>query len=158
MNSPRLAAGLLLMAASAAHGANCFISSLPALNFGNYNPFSASPLDSTTTAGVFCIRTVATETVTMNITLSTGGSGSYFPRKLRDPLNNPLDYNLYGDAGRTVIFGNGTPGTSTYGVAFVLNAGRPFISIPVNIYGRISAGQDPRVGSYSDTVIFTVNY
>jgi spore coat protein U-like protein len=150
-------ASLLLLAVSAAHGASCSVTSLPALNFGNYDPYSAVHLDVATSGQVFCTRTSTVETVTVNIFLTTGGSGSYFPRQLRNGPSNTLNYNLYLDAARTTIFGQGA-GTGSVGTTTTLRPSRPTLTVTTNIYGRIFAGQDPAVGTYTDTVVYTVNY
>jgi spore coat protein U-like protein len=150
-------ASLLLLAVWSAHGASCVVTSLPALNFGNYDPYSAIHLDVATLGQVTCTKTGVVENVTVNIFITTGGSGSYFPRQLRNGPSNTLSYNLYLDAARTTIFGQG-PGTGSIGTSAFLHAGRPTLNVTTNIYGRIFAGQDPAVGAYTDTVIYTVNY
>jgi spore coat protein U-like protein len=152
-----LFAGLMLTIASA-HGASCSVTSLPALNFGNYDPFSASPLDVATAATVTCTTTVpgAGEWVLIITTISRGVAPSFSPRQMQNGLNT-LNYNLYTDALRTTIYGDGSSGTSRRTVLR-----RPTIAAPVvlsdDIFGRIFAGQDVSVGSYSDTLIYTVNF
>ena len=46
------------------------------------------------------------------VALSTGGSGSYATRKMSNGTDT-LSYNLYTDAGHTIIWGDGSGGTST---------------------------------------------
>lgn len=154
-----LFAGLMLTIASA-HGADCSVTSLPTLNFGNYDPFSASPLDVATAATVQCTtnRGGPGESFSVTTSLSQGGAPSFTPRQMRNALNNPLNYNLYRDTLRTTIFGDGlSAGTSTRTVQL-----NPTKTVPAiltdDIFGRIFAGQDVSVGSYSDTLIYTVTF
>jgi spore coat protein U-like protein len=153
-----LFAGLMLTIASA-HGAiTCNVTSLPALSFGSYDPFAASPLDVTTAAVITCTTNKQQgESVAITTSLTRGGGPSYSPRQMRNALNNPLNYNLYADTLRTTIFGDGSAGTSTRSLS-----GTPTKNVAVvftdNIFGRIFAGQDVSVGSYSDTLIYTISY
>jgi spore coat protein U-like protein len=64
-------------------------------------------------------------------------------------------YNLYLDAARSTVWGDGTAGTSTARLsvlALVLAAG----AMPV--YGRMPPKQDLRVGSYSDGIVATISF
>ena len=63
-----------------------------------------------------------------------------------------LDYNLYQDSTRTVIWGDGTGGSQT----FVQPDPRLGVNIDVTVYGRIPAGQDVSSGAYSSTVTATI--
>jgi spore coat protein U-like protein len=64
-----------------------------------------------------------------------------------------LNYNLYMDAGGGSIWGDGGGGSENL-VAYVTQ------EAPVNakIYGKIPAGQNVLVGSYSDTVTVSILY
>jgi spore coat protein U-like protein len=153
-----LFAGLMLTIASA-HGAlTCNVTSLPALNFGNYDPFAASPLDVTTAALITCTTNKKDgDFVTITTSLTRGGGASYSPRQMRNAQNDRLNYNLYTNTLRTMIFGDGSAGTFTRS-----SSGTPTRDVPIvftdNIFGRIFADQDVSVGSYSDTLIFTVDF
>ena len=65
-----------------------------------------------------------------------------------------LNYNLYQNAARTLIWGDGSPPTVTVsGVR--TTRGRPtFYNYP--IYGRIFANQSPNPGAYVDNIVVTV--
>ena len=65
-----------------------------------------------------------------------------------------LGYNLYMDASRTTIWGDGTSGTSAYSRNNPPNGTN--VSLPV--YGRVGAAQDVSAGTYSDTVLATINF
>jgi spore coat protein U-like protein len=111
--------------------------------FGTYDTFSAFHLESTGNVEVVCVLTTA-----YTIALSPG-NGSYAARLMKSGVHS-LGYNLYTDATRTTIWGDGTGGTGLIGG----NA----ISANHTIYGRVPAGQNVNVGSYSDSLIVTITF
>jgi spore coat protein U-like protein len=139
-----LAAGLMF--ASEARGA-CTISAA-SVNFGAYNVFNAAPLDSTGTVTCQC----ANNDRDVQVFLSAGQSGSYFPRTMGKGSES-LPYNLFTDAARTSIWGDGSGGT----VAYFNNRPRTQVFV-LTIYGRIYSGADVSSGSYSDSVVATINF
>lgn len=62
-----------------------------------------------------------------------------------------LDCNLYVDPDRLQVWGDGTGGSLTVPSTFVLGAN-------LSIYGRVPAGQNPRAGTYVDTIVVTVTF
>jgi spore coat protein U-like protein len=134
-------------------GVNCSAST-SSVSFGTYNPFDSSPTDATGNVQVTCSGQLGL-LAGYTILLSRGGSGSYAPRKMASGANR-LDYNLYTNASRSMVWGDGTSGTSVVSDSSVLHNGKITRDYPV--YGRTPAGQNASVGSYSDTVIVTVNY
>jgi spore coat protein U-like protein len=113
--------------------------------FGTYNPFSATALDAAGTISFSCLPSIIAV-----VTLSRGSASTFAPREMRQGAE-VLQYNLYQDASRTVIWGDGTGGTSSYTALFLLSDSRP-------IYGRIFPRQSAAAGSYSDTVVITINF
>jgi spore coat protein U-like protein len=71
---------------------------------------------------------------------------------------NRLNYNLYYDAAFTQIRGDGTGGTQTGGASLTVSSGARTASTTSVIYGRIPAAQSPNPGTYSDTILVTINY
>lgn len=128
----------------------CTLNIISAVGFGSYDPFSATPLDSNGQLNVTCAGTGTTPDFTL--TLSSGNAGSYTPRQMASGLQT-LNYNLYLNAGRTTIWGDGTSGTSV--VSETRNckaAGCNYV-----VYGRIPASQtSAAVGSYSDSITVTI--
>ncbi len=111
--------------------------------FGTYDTFSALHIESTGSVEVVCVLTTA-----YTIALSPG-NGSYAPRVMKSGVHS-LTYNLYTDATRTTIWGDGTGGTGVVsGNAIIANH---------TIYGRVPAGQNVNVGSYSDSLIVTITF
>ena len=125
-----------------AASADCTVSIGP-MNFGSYDVFSAVPLDSVASITYSC-----SAVVNPTLTLSSGNSGSFSPRAMTQGTAS-LAYNLYLDAARTTIWGDGTPATSTYTCSLGTN-------LTVNIFGRIFAGQNLPVGAYSDNIVATI--
>lgn len=115
-----------------------------ALSFGNY---SGAQVNSQSTITVNCTNR-ALYYVGLNPGTSTGATVS--TRKMTSGANT-LSYALYSNSDRTANWGN-TVGTDT--VAGI-GTGSPQ-SLPV--YGQIPGGQNPRPGSYLDTVTATITY
>ena len=88
----------------------------------------------------------------VTITLDTGGAPSFASRRMLEGTE-ALSYNLYRDAGRTVICGDGTGGSSVYSQAAPGNQ-----DVTVSIFGRILPGQDVAVGSYANSVTATIEF
>lgn len=140
--APGLAA-LALLAPAMARAA-CTVTATP-VAFGAYPPFSASPTNSTGTLMLHCAP--AADVV---IALSTGGSGSYASRRMGNGGFH-LNYQLYSNAARTTVWGDGTAGTVTVSERVTGNHSN-------TIYGRIPALQGVPPGSYVDTITVTVTY
>ena len=64
-----------------------------------------------------------------------------------------LNYILYTNSGRTIVWGSGAGGTGS------LTGTGNGASQAVTIYGRVTAGQaSAPAGSYADTVTVTITY
>lgn len=141
-------AGALLASNAFAQGAACTISTT-SVNFGTYNVFNGSALDSTGTITYNCNAAAKN----ISVSLSKGTSSTYSPRTMSKSAEL-LGYNLFRDAARTTIWGDGTSGTSVY-----LDASPPKdTNVNLTVYGRVSAGQDVSAGTFSDTVSATINF
>lgn len=150
---------LLLGAADAGAVVDCSLSST-GVAFGVYDPLAPSPTDSVGGITVACSHVSGGATrVSYSVALTTGSSGSYASRQLRaGPLR--LDYNLFLDTARSLVWGNGTAGTGVAGGSLTIGPGvgnrRREFEHP--LYGRIPARQDVLSGSYSDTIIVTLEF
>ena len=144
-----LAGAAMLGATDAAHAiGSCSITAV-GVSFGTYDVFGASPRDSTGSVTYNCLSVLGTIT----IDLSRGGAPTFSPRQMQKS-GEVLGYNLYLDAARMTIWGNATSGTSHYGPV-----NPPLLTnVTVTIFGRIPAGQDASAGSYTDTVVATINF
>lgn len=128
--------------------ANCTISTSP-LNFGSVDTLSGSPVDGTGGITVTCTN----GTVWSAAADAGSGSGATFASRRLTQGADTLSYNLYTNAGRTSIWGDGTGSTVTIG-----NTGTGAAQT-VTVYGRIPGSQSSApAGSYADTVSVTVTY
>lgn len=126
------------------------------VNFGTYNPQSATNTTANGTITTSCTAFLA-GLISYTIAISTGGSGTYTNRRMINGAT-PLLYNLYTSAAFTSIWGNGTGG-SVIGT----DSNLPVSSIPIlrsyTVYGRMPALQTSAIaGTYTDTVVATVTY
>ncbi|HEY9467582.1 MAG TPA: spore coat U domain-containing protein [Vicinamibacterales bacterium] len=152
MNTKRLLILLALVVgtlyASDAHAQACTISAT-SVNFGSYNVFNGSPTDSTGTVTYRCNGSAH------NITIGlTQGAGASFNQRQMQKGSESLTYNLFVDASRTNIWGDGTGGTSVYSIANPPNN----TNVNLTVYGRVTAGQDVSAGTFSDTVTAVINF
>jgi spore coat protein U-like protein len=127
---------------------SCTIS-VTSVAFGSYNVFTTTPADSTGTITYRCNSAAAN----ISIALSDGSSSTSSPRTMRKGTE-VLNYNLYQNAARTNIWGDGTGGTLIY------TQGNPpnNQNVSVTVHGRIPAQQDVSAGNYTDTVSAVINF
>lgn len=125
--------------------AACTISTT-GVDFGNYDPFAASPKDSTGSVTYRC-----NPRTPLTIALNGGTWGSTAQRKMRSASGDELLYSLYQDAARTAIWGDA--GGQLYSDPNPPGPGRT-----ATIYARILALQDVGVGTYSDSITATINW
>ncbi len=147
------AAVLLIPFLAGSSQAVCNVSAT-GLSFGPYDDFSPVPLDSTGTVSVACDEAPPPDVV---ISIGPSGNGSMNPRAMRHAsLPDLLRYNLFLDASRGAVWGDGTAGTQTV-TLFVKNVtkNKPRTA---TIYGRIEAGQSVSMGPYSDTLTVTITW
>lgn len=129
---------------------NCSILNSTSVSYGTYDVFSAAPLDSAGSISLRCDS--VTDADLVSIQLSRGEAGRFMPRSMRHN-GAQLEYNLFLDAARSVVWGDGTSGTSAYTVH--PTSGQT-VSIP--IYGRVWPRQNVPAGTYGDVVVLTVLY
>lgn len=122
----------------------CTVSATGA-SFGVFDPLENVAVDTTGTITVTC-----SPSASYTIELSAGHAGTYSPRKMAGPGGRTLDYNLFRDASRTTVWGDGIGGTST------VDGSDDGSGSSHTLYGTIPAGQNPYVGSYSDSISVTV--
>ncbi len=122
------------------------------LNFGSaIDPLaSATPLDATSTLTVTCSNTTP-YTVALNAGANAGGATNFSSRTMKSGTDT-LGYQLYLDAGRTTVWGDGSAASSNKtgtgsGTAQTLS-----------VYGRIPSLANVVPGSYTDTVTVTISY
>ncbi len=141
-----LVVGAVLLTALPALAA-CTISTT-GVSFGTYNMFATSPLDSTGSVTYQC-----TGNSSVSVTLNRGGAASFNPRRMLNG-SQALNYNLYLDASRATIWGDGTGGTQRYSNTSVPRNQ----NVTVTIYGRVPASQDVSAGAYSNSITASINF
>lgn len=123
-----------------------------ALNFGSYDPSSASANDNTGAVSVTCTNGTP-YTVALNAGSNAGTPGDVTTRRMLSGSSSFLPYQIYTTAGRTTVWGDGANGSSTQS-----NTGSGDAQ-SFSAYGRIPAGQYVAPGNdYADSVTVTVTY
>jgi spore coat protein U-like protein len=113
------------------------------LNFGDYDFQTNQDLDSVGHVTVSCDAGTP-----FTIALSPGG-GTFAERNMQNGVHR-LAYNLYTDATRTMVWGDGSGGSTV-----VSDNGT---QVDRSVYGRVPAGQKPYIGIYSDTITVTLSF
>ncbi|MFZ3207867.1 MAG: spore coat U domain-containing protein [Geobacteraceae bacterium] len=128
---------------------SCKISTTP-VNFGNYDVFTGAVQESTGTITVDC-KNPEQKPLSVIISIDKGSSEGFNPRQMTSTMGDRLNYYLYTNPARTTIWGDGTGGSATVNDTLTKSA-----ILNVVIYGRIPAGQNVSVGTYTDVLTATV--
>lgn len=127
---------------------SCDIETTP-LAFGVYDPLvqhASQPLDREASVTITC-----TKGTSATISLNGGMRASGTARNLSNG-SAVLQYDLFKDANRTQRWGEGDADALQTGDA-PSDAPRTFV-----VFGRIFPGQDVPVGTYTDSVVVTVEF
>ena len=135
---------IVAFALTAQQGHACTLN-VTGVNFGSYDVFSNSALDTAGNIDVNCPSGVG-----YSIELSEGG-GTHTQRVMNSGAHR-LNYNLYTAANRAVVWGDATSGTVT------VNGTGIGVSVNHGVYGRIPALQNVHAGSYSDIIIVELTF
>ncbi len=147
-----LASLVMVFCAANGYAFNCSVTTTP-VSFVNYDVFSYAPTYSTGTILVNC-SSPDQHPLPVVISINSGGSGMFNPRQMRAATGTDrLNYYLFTDASRTVIWGDGTGGTST--VTNIMTRNTPWNA---TIFGMVPPRQNLLTGSYSDTLLVTVDW
>jgi len=150
----------LSWAAPALGGATCSVAAT-GVNFGAYDISLPAPNDSTGNVTVTCsyLPPGGATDVNLQAALSPGVSGSYSPRQMAFGSAR-LNYNLFLDAARSSIWGNGLSATGIATASFKVGpgVGNGTRSAELLVYGRVPALQMVGMGAYSDTIVVTVTF
>ena len=135
---------IVAFALTAQQGHACTLN-VTGVNFGSYDVFSNSALDSTGNIDVNCPNGVG-----YSMALTAGG-GNYTQRVMSSGVHR-LNYNLYTAANRAVVWGDAISGTVT------VNGTGIGVNVNHGVYGRIPALQYLYPGSYSDIIIVELTF
>lgn len=120
------------------------------LDFGGaISPVGAAPVDATSTLTVQCTANTP-YTVSLDAGTNAGGAANFAARAMRSG-SRLVSYQLYLNAGRTTVWGNGTgssvhSGSGTGGTQ------------TLTVYGRLPSLTGAVPGTYTDTVTIIVTY
>lgn len=148
-----LAGAAVLPAGAGARAESCTVAA-GGLAFGVYDPLAAAPLDATGILQVTCTSD-APPHVTYEVQLDAGQAGSFAPRAMTGGTGR-LVYNLYIDAARSTVWGDGTGGTAVVAADYNLTRPGSTQTDTYTVYGRAPARQAVTAGSYLDTITVTL--
>lgn len=150
--SRRLLALLLLCAApQSAWASSCSFSASGGtlVDFGLYIALGGD-LNKQGNVSFNCLPTGLDLLVNYTVTIGSGLSGNALERRLYQGAGS-LRYNLFRDAARTQVFGDGSSGTATA-------SGTCAALCTVPVYGRLYGAQTGTAGGYADAVTVTINF
>jgi spore coat protein U-like protein len=133
---------------SATVSKNCTITTAP-VAFGNYDSVTANataPLDGVGTVTVTCTRGAQAK-----VGLGAGSNAQGATRRMSQATTDFLTYELYKDAAHASVWGDND-------TALDIPAAPNQTPRHFSVFGRVTAAQDATVGSYTDTVVATVNF
>jgi spore coat protein U-like protein len=140
-----VAIGLLLVAGRAS-AESCRVEA-NSLAFGQYDVFRSSPTDSATSLSFECSNCGRP----ISIELERNWWEIY---RVLQSGSQWMYYNIYLDASRTQVWGDGSLGSQVY-----YNSNPPKKKeVTVPMYGRIPASQDVGLGQYADNITVVVNF
>jgi len=144
-------AGLLVILLSAAlpFAQACQVSVLP-VSFGSFDNLN-NPVDAN---GQVSVQQCAAPTLVMiHLDAGSHSNGLFQPRKMATAAGQMLNYNLYLDTARVLVWGDGTGATQ---IVSGTAGGAANLPLDMPIYGRIASGQFGSVGVYNDQITVTV--
>ncbi len=119
------------------------------LAFGNYTSGASSALDAVVNIQVTCTNTTPYK---VGLDAGIGPSATVSTRKMTSGANT-LNYSLYQNASRTILWGNTIAGTAN-----TVSGTGTGMSQQLSVYGRVFSGQVVTAGSYSDKVTIMVYF
>ena len=128
---------------------NCTITTTP-VAFGGYDSVTTNataPLDGTGGVVVTCTKGAAAK-----VGLNQGGNAQGATRRMAGTATEFLTYELYKDSGHVNVWGD------TASTALDIPAAPNRTARNFTVYGQVAGAQDATVGSYTDTVVATVNF
>lgn len=149
VSSPALAQTATANLTVTASVANRCTITTSAVSFGSYDPVvthASTPLDGTGSVIVACTKGASGTRIDL-------GQGAHYSGARRMQAGTEfLTYELYTNTGRTTVWNSGA-GNGLSLTPAPSSAPRTF-----DVYGRVPAAQDVAVGSYTDTVVATINF
>jgi spore coat protein U-like protein len=137
--------------------ASCTVSATN-IAFGAYDPAdvnATTPRDANGSVSVRCTRGTSTALATLSqgANPATGSTCASPLRQMNGGGTERLRYDIYQETGRTVAWGCDT--TNDLPIPTFTSSITPVV---LTTFGRIPAGQDAAIGSYTDTVQVSVTF
>jgi spore coat protein U-like protein len=131
-----------------------------AVAFGDYDPMAANvsaPLKASGAVALACTRGAAP-----SVGLGPGANGDGSARRMRGAGSGLLTYELYKPSstapGAGCLYGSPAVWSDSAGGLLAPGAVEDRKPRAYRICGQVGAGQSPPAGSYTDTVVVTVNF
>jgi spore coat protein U-like protein len=119
-----------------------------------FGTFSGTEIDVTQTITITCSG--GNNNNNVNIRFNAGNSGNLNtpPRFMKSSAGNKLNYQIYADAAHTMVFGDGSAGTTKPVVAINYAAGStpPPVTVTLTAFAVLPAQAVPPSGTYTDTI------
>ena len=155
-----LALCLLATTTAVQAGADCSVEAT-GVNFGVYDGFLATPDDSAGTITVTCVYVPpGTTNVSYSVVLSPGINATSATSRQMASGTSRLNYNVFQDAARSAVWGNGFSGTVLASGSMTVGpgVGNGTRTATHTVYGRIPGLQDALPGNYLDTLVLSLSY
>jgi spore coat protein U-like protein len=130
---------------------SCAIAGVTPITFGNYDPTTGNSIDTLALIAYKCGNSNV-RSIDVRISLGPGGAGT-FERRMTGG-RDVLRYNIYLDAARNIIWGDGTGGTEVFERATAPNNQLTYVPV----FGRVFSGQDVAADAYSDHLVVTLDF
>jgi spore coat protein U-like protein len=122
------------------------------MSFPNYDPLSSSPTVTTASISVTCTKGTTGASVGLDNGLNSANASLGQHRAMKSGANY-LSYDIWQDSAHTTIWGN-TPGINTKAIPVPASASPQTLTA----FGQIPARESTPAGSFTDSVVETVNF
>ena len=141
-----------------ARAAECQLST-PVYNFGRHQMnATAAPILAENTIGITCTRSPTAQGLTVEVDYELLGLPPEPDRGMRHREPGTLRYDLYVDAGRKQIWGDGKGGTKTVKDSLELNDNNRVVTRTHQIYGTVHGQQQVDTGQWLGFVAVRLEY
>jgi len=135
------------LAVTATVAADCVVTAPVALDFGSYNPATASGPPEANAEALSIVCTNGAPGVTIGLDNGRSYAGSH--RNLQSGNDGTVAYEIYTSPDYA------TPWNLVQTVSFAPTSSQPSA---IALYGRVLPGQTPRPGHYTDSLLAMVNF
>lgn len=119
--------------------------------FPPYDVYATAPLDAAGKLHYKCLPDPTRRTAKIHISFGPSPNGGF--QRAMSSGGDRLQYNVYLDPDRKVVWGDGSHGTRDYIAARTVDAVQT-----VHLYARIPPGQDVAAGTYADALVMSLDF